>query len=714
IFAFLWLLLLNFNKNTILPYVRSNAIDKINAEVGSLSTIVDMGVDRIRIRTELDAAKEMDFESLKPFLDVLVDNGHFHKIGLVFLDGTITDTSGLVNSPLPDREYYKEIFNKGPIVTAPIRSAFDDSYIVPITMPITSNNKTVGALIGAIPANDIEEIIFSLSINNAGYGFLSDIDGNMLMHPYLDEIKYTNVFELVDEEVKEYGTKEYYLKYTDKNGIDRYIFYKSLPDTGWLVGIDVPATAVYYISNNIINKLMLASFVSFILFITLIYYSTIKLFKPMDKLINEMKKAEKGDLSVQTNIVRKDEISEIAIQFNKTIADIYARDEEIKALNEELDANYIELRDSNNEINKTNEKLMLAYEEITKNFQNAKLVNKLSEKLFSVSDFSIIVNGVLAYTHEMINATKSAIYLFDSDINKYTIRESINYSNEEVKKLKFRIHEGSFAWISENKCELYSENAYDDDRFIPKTLSRKGKMCYELPILSEKNELIGVMSYISNDLDMKHIHYFKQLAKMISIEIANNGLSVKIEETYIDVLIALIKGLELKDKYTSGHSERVMEYSIMIGERVGLSVQDMKVLQYGSMMHDIGKIGIPDEILLKKGSLTRQEYELIKTHPANGESFMSSLRFLEDTLPIIRNHHERIDGKGYPDNLDGDNIPILARIVAIADAYDAMSSERPYRHALTKEKAIEELINNSGTQFDSDFVQIFIGCINYT
>ncbi|MCD5410784.1 MAG: HD domain-containing protein [Clostridiales bacterium] len=579
-------------------------------------------------------------------------------------------------------------------------------------MPIINKNQTVGAIIGAVPAHNMKEIIFDLSINNAGYGFLSDSDGNILMHPYLDEIEYTNIFELVNEGVIECGTNDCYFKYIDENGIDRYIFYTAVLDTGWLVGIDVPASAVYYISNSIINKLAVASFISFILLVVLVYYSTIKLFKPMDNLISEMKKAEKGDLSVQTNIVRKDEISEIAIQFNKTIADIYARDEELRALNEELDANCIELRDSNNEVNKTNEKLMLAYEEITKNLQGAKFVNKLGEKLFSVIDLDILLSDVLSYTHEMINSAKSAIYLFDSEISRFTIRESINYSKGEVKKLELRRQEGTFAWLDENKCELYSENIYDDDRFIPKTLSRKGKMCYELPILSEKSELIGVMSYISDNLDMTHINYFKQLAKMISVEITNKELSDRIEETYMEVLIALIKGLELKDKYTKGHSERVMEYSIMIGKKIGISVHDMKNLQYGSMLHDIGKIGIPDEILLKNGSLTKQEYELIKAHPANGESFMSSLKFLEDTLPIIKNHHERIDGKGYPDNLVRDNIPISARIVAIADAYDAMTSERPYRHALTKEKAIEELISNSGTQFDSYLVQKFIKCIS--
>ncbi|MGV8145018.1 MAG: HD-GYP domain-containing protein [Alkaliphilus sp.] len=155
-----------------------------------------------------------------------------------------------------------------------------------------------------------------------------------------------------------------------------------------------------------------------------------------------------------------------------------------------------------------------------------------------------------------------------------------------------------------------------------------------------------------------------------------------------------------------------MKYSIMIGEKIGLSLHDLKSLQYGSILHDIGKIGISDEILLKNGTLTEEEYELIKTHPANGESFINSLKFLEEILPIVRNHHERIDGKGYPDSLIGDDIPFLARIVAIADAYDAMTSERPYRSALTKERAIEELIDNSDTQFDSDLVQKFIECIN--
>ncbi|MGV8145019.1 MAG: hypothetical protein ACLKAK_02340 [Alkaliphilus sp.] len=157
ILMFFGVIILDFNKTIILPYIRTNAIDKINAEIASLEASIDMGIAKIRTRTKLDAAKNMDFEGLKPFLNLAVDSGHFHKIALVF----------------PDREYYKEIFSEGPIVTPLIHSTFDDSYIIVITMPITDNNQTVGALMGAIPAKNIEEIIFNLSINNAGYGFLS-------------------------------------------------------------------------------------------------------------------------------------------------------------------------------------------------------------------------------------------------------------------------------------------------------------------------------------------------------------------------------------------------------------------------------------------------------------------------------------------------------------------------------------------------------------
>ncbi len=181
--------------------------------------------------------------------------------------------------------------------------------------------------------------------------------------------------------------------------------------------------------------------------------------------------------------------------------------------------------------------------------------------------------------------------------------------------------------------------------------------------------------------------------------------------SYFETVRALANAIDEKDAYTGGHCERVMGYSVKIAEELGLNDDQINDLKFGSILHDIGKIGIAEEILNKEGKLTPEEYDEIKKHPVKGDNILRDLNFLTDCRRIIREHHERIDGKGYPDGLLGDQIYFLAKIVCVADAYDAMTSCRPYRkNGLTKEQAIEELQKNKGTQFDADVVD---ACIRY-
>jgi len=147
---------------------------------------------------------------------------------------------------------------------------------------------------------------------------------------------------------------------------------------------------------------------------------------------------------------------------------------------------------------------------------------------------------------------------------------------------------------------------------------------------------------------------------------------------------------------------------MMIGREMGLKADKLELLEYTSDLHDIGKIGISEVIIGKKTKLTVDEYEIIKTHPLVGETIIEPVPFLQDARPVIRHHHERYDGFGYPDGLKGQEIPLLARIIHIADAYDAMTSDRPYRRALSHEDAIEEIKKHSGTQFDPKVVQSFL------
>lgn len=168
-----------------------------------------------------------------------------------------------------------------------------------------------------------------------------------------------------------------------------------------------------------------------------------------------------------------------------------------------------------------------------------------------------------------------------------------------------------------------------------------------------------------------------------------------LEENLESVVHCLVRAVEAKDPYTAGHSERVAEYSVRIGKYLGLGAFELRILQLGALVHDVGKIGIPDDVLGKPDRLTEEEFEIIKTHPVVGEDILKRFQLFKDCLPIVRWHHERLNGTGYPDALKGDEIPFLVRISAVADAFDAMTSNRAYRAGMPTEKAVRILIEEA-------------------
>jgi putative two-component system response regulator len=154
------------------------------------------------------------------------------------------------------------------------------------------------------------------------------------------------------------------------------------------------------------------------------------------------------------------------------------------------------------------------------------------------------------------------------------------------------------------------------------------------------------------------------------------------------VVFALARSIEGKDPYTEGHCERLAEYSSRLGKRIGLSSELITALRWGGIVHDIGKVAVPEAILLKPGPLTPEEWEVMRLHPVIGERICSPLRSFRYVLPIIRHHHERFNGSGYPDGLEGEKIPVTARVLQLADVYDALTTERPYKRALTQDEAM--------------------------
>ena len=203
----------------------------------------------------------------------------------------------------------------------------------------------------------------------------------------------------------------------------------------------------------------------------------------------------------------------------------------------------------------------------------------------------------------------------------------------------------------------------------------------------------------------------KSVKQMDEIKQINEKLEdskEQLEQAYLDMIQTLRYTVEAKDSYTRGHSDRVSEYSVLIGEKLGLSEEQIKTLRIGGLFHDVGKIGVPDNILQKNGRLSENEYSEIKNHPTIGAHILSTASIFKDILPIVKYHHERYDGRGYPEMLKGEEIPYLARITAIADTFDAMTSKRVYRDSLPLENVIEEFKRCKGTQFDPDLDDLFI------
>ncbi|MGI6176760.1 MAG: HD domain-containing phosphohydrolase [Christensenellales bacterium] len=245
-----------------------------------------------------------------------------------------------------------------------------------------------------------------------------------------------------------------------------------------------------------------------------------------------------------------------------------------------------------------------------------------------------------------------------------------------------------------------------------------------IPLARDQGGTIGVIYVasvnISEGIRLLEI-YARQAASSINNAFLHSLVNTKNEELkdtyaqlkvrYMDTIEVLRQTVDAKDAYTRGHSDRVSYYACKIGRCYGLGEEEQEQLRIAGLFHDIGKIGMTDDILLKTNKLSPEEYELIKRHPIKGAMILSAVSMFQDVVPIVRHHHERVDGQGYPDGLVGDEIELMARIIGVTDAFDAMMSDRLYRSHLTLAETCEQLKDGVGTQFDEQVVKIFLNLL---
>jgi len=359
--------------------------------------------------------------------------------------------------------------------------------------------------------------------------------------------------------------------------------------------------------------------------------------------------------------------------------------------------------------------------------ENAKLresitLLEVSNKLTKTINLNDLLHLILTTALSHTSATRGSLMVLDEKEEELVIKVSAGIEKNIVEKCRVKMNEGIAGQVAADRKPILVTDITSHPVFhkFSRQLSDKsfisipmiGAKSEELLYLSKKEKLIGVLNINEPKTDrpfsQSDLYFLSILANQASISIENAHLFKDLEATYLSTMKSLMLILEGKSPYTQGHSQRVTEYSVASAKEMKLSSKEINTIKYASSLHDIGKIGISDNILNKKGKLTLEEYKTITLHPLIGYEMLKPIKFLDNAIPIVRHHHERVDGKGYPDRISGEDLSCAERICMVADAYDAMNSSRPYRELLPREKIFDELEKNVGTQFDKDVVATLI------
>lgn len=329
-----------------------------------------------------------------------------------------------------------------------------------------------------------------------------------------------------------------------------------------------------------------------------------------------------------------------------------------------------------------------------------------------------VLDMALTQAMKAVNAEAGTLWLQDNQTDEYIYPVLARGPKADgIKGLKLKKGEGMAGWVVANGQLQLISDVSEDPRWAQRFDRSTGFITRSLlcvPLLTQTS-CIGCIQLVNKQdgklFDDDDVNLCQALAGVIGIAVENSRLYTDLKTMFKSFLVTLASAIDARDPYTRGHSDRVSKYSMGIGKALGLSDKEQELLERAALLHDIGKIGIRDNILLKEAPLDKEEFQIMQTHTIVGK------KILHDILPayLVQEisqgaacHHERYDGKGYPQGMKGNEIPLIARIIAIADTFDAMTTDRPYRKGFTMEAALQELQRYSGSQFDPKLVDKFL------
>ncbi|MGM9992139.1 MAG: HD domain-containing phosphohydrolase [Candidatus Bruticola sp.] len=346
----------------------------------------------------------------------------------------------------------------------------------------------------------------------------------------------------------------------------------------------------------------------------------------------------------------------------------------------------------------------IVYQKAMRQYEELRALQEIGNSLNSSIDVPKTLHKVLDHACSLLGAKNASLMLLESDKQHLRIREAKGLSQEVIDKTRVRLGERVSGKVAQQGRPVS----------LPRGISSTGEeleaaLCVPLKV---SDKVIGVLNVRghkdSNEFTEDDIDLATRLASMSAAAIENAELHDKLQNLFVESITALANAIDARDPYTRGHSERVAAFSVVIAERLNFTAEEIWDLRNAALLHDIGKIRIRDNILNKPDKLSNEEYEEMQRHAVYGAGIMMPVKSFRPLIPYILHHHERYDGGGYPDKKRGNEIPLCARIICVADSFDAMTSNRPYRKGMPIEKAIRIINENRGSQFDPGIADIFI------
>ncbi len=702
--------------------VQSNKIKSIGMEITHIhsqnlqtwlqSRIIEMKSIVQTLGDSIDTHQPLSQSLFKPCQD---RPGFFETIFISDIQGNTNDCFQ-ENHDISQREYFQRIVLNGQevVISDPLLSKTNNKPSIVIAIKLLDQEgNLIGLFGGTINLSVISEFLQTMKIDELGQTGVINGKGMLVAHSDLaySESAYEQYRQTVSEEAITQVLKDYNgiveVSVAGSNPSNELLFFQTLNDpVNWKILIHIPKREFYLEIIEITVIAWSLLLVCIVIVTILLIRASKRITEPLEKTVLEMNRFTIKNLDFSLPETKIREINQLTETFTKMSNELKHSITGSEKVRDELAAAYEELSASNEDLEQSYQQLEKMSHNLEEIFATATQINQAGLK--SEEEY---LDFLLTMLIDIIDSAEyGSVALFEN--GKWHF---VSAKGHDLKKLQqidldveYHLKTGTVQIVKDILSNV-SKMPEDKMKEIIKASKPIGHtMISELKF---KNAVVGTISVDSppkaTPFTNSDLRVFEAFTNFATAFLGLKRLFKAQTEFQQKLILAMIKILEIHDPYTKGHSENVGKLSAEIAKAMGFDEEQINKIYWAGLVHDIGKINIPNTILLKSGRLTREEYDEIKKHPVWGAEILDTSDDLDIIVEAVRHHHERWDGHGYPSGLSKTVIPLYSRIIAVADTFDAMTSDRSYKKAVSEEIAIEEIQNNSGKQFDPSIVEIF-------